>query len=133
MENELKPFWRKFFGFNWKFGLFLILAVCIHRFLLVLNANETANYRYIGLIMLVSAVAPFIFLSRTGRKTIGLKKPAGKSWLCFAFILGLILSAMLYAAGVLLYGHSIENWYIYIGKSYNIPMESREMTSWSCL
>lgn len=38
-----------------------------------------------------------------------------------AFILGLILSAMLYVAGVLLYGNSVENWYIYIGKSYNIP------------
>lgn len=28
---------------------------------------------------------------------------------------------MLYVAAVILYGHSIENWYIYIGKSYNIP------------
>lgn len=121
MENELKPFWRMFFSLNCKFGLFLILLICVPRFLLVLNANETANYRYIGLIMLVSAVAPFVFLSKAGRKAIGMKKSTGKSWWWFAFILGLLLSAVLYVAGVLLYDNSIENWYVYIGKSYNIP------------
>ncbi|MDR6514591.1 CPBP family intramembrane glutamic endopeptidase [Chryseobacterium camelliae] len=126
MENELKPLWRTFFSFNWKFGLFLILIICIPRFLLVLNANEMANYRYIGLIMLVSAVAPFIFLTNNGRKAIGMKKSAGKSWLWFAFLLGFFLSAILYVAGVMLYGHSIENWYIYIGKSYNIPNRIKE-------
>lgn len=47
MEKELKPFWRKFFDFNWKFGVFLISIICTPRFILVLKANETANYGYI--------------------------------------------------------------------------------------
>ena len=123
MENELRSFWRKFFNFNWKFGLVLILIVCIPRFVLVLNANETANYSFIGLTMTISAIIPFIFLSKYGKKVIGLTKPKTFSWLILAFIIGLIFSILLYFLGELIYKNSFENWYFYIGKSYNIPSE----------
>lgn len=123
MENELRPFWQKFFAFNWKFGLFLIVIVCIPRFILVLNANATANYSYIGLIMLVSALAPFLFLSKYGRTKIGITKPENIKWLIIAFIAGLIFSLLLYLTGEALFGNSYENWYQYIGKSYNIPAQ----------
>lgn len=121
MTNELKPFWQKLFTFNWKFGVFLILLICVPRFILVLNANETANYKYIGLIMTISAIAPFIFLSNYGRKAIGLVKPKNYIWLIFAFVLGLIFSVVLYFFGEFMYQKSFENWYVYIAKSYNIP------------
>lgn len=121
MENELKSFWQKLFTFDWKFGIFLILIICIPRFILVLNANETADYKYIGLIMTLSAIAPFIFLSRYGRKVIGLTKPKNYGWLIFAIISGLIFSLVLYYLGDIIYQSSFENWYVYIGKSYNIP------------
>ncbi|MEW7292861.1 CPBP family intramembrane glutamic endopeptidase [Aquimarina sp. 2304DJ70-9] len=123
MENELKPMWSKIFNFNWKFGLFLILVICIPRFILVLHANEIANYAYIGLIMFISAIAPFIFLSKYGRKKIGIKKPTEKNWLIISFIIGIVFSIFLYFLGEIFYGQSYENWYYYIGKSYNIPVE----------
>lgn len=126
METELKPFWQKLFTFNWKFGLFLILIICIPRFILVLNANETSDYKYIGMIMTVSAIAPFIFLSRYGRKVIGLTKPSNYGWLIFAVISGLIFSLVLYYLGELIYQNSFENWYVYIGKSYNIPADIKQ-------
>lgn len=121
MEPELKPHWRRLFGFNWKFSFFLIAVICIPRFLLVLNANETANYGYIGLVMAISALVPFLFLSKSGRRTIGLTKPNKYSWLPVAFVCGLVCSLVLYLLGVLLYKDSFQNWYVYIGKSYNIP------------
>src|SRR5664279_1256445 len=121
VNNELRPFWQNKFGFNWKLGLFLILIVCIPRFILVLNANASGNYGYIGLIMLVSAVVPFIFLSKYGRNKIGISRPKNYSWLFIAFALGLLASLILYAIGHLLYGGSFENWYVYIRKSYKIP------------
>lgn len=120
MEYELRPFWRNFFAFDWKFGLFLILVFCIPRFILVLHANATGNYTSIGLIMLISAAAPFIFLTRYGRKKIGITKPRKYNSLIIAFIAGLIFSFLLYFLGQTLYGNSYENWYQYIGKSYNI-------------
>jgi uncharacterized protein len=121
MENELRPIWTKIFQFNWKFGLFLVLIVCIPRFLLVLHANALGNYSYIGLVMVISAIAPFIFLGKYGRKQTGIAKPKKYNWLFIAFIAGLAASIVLYFLGQSLYGSSYENWYSYIGKSYNIP------------
>jgi len=121
MENELRPFWNGIFNFNWKFGLFLILIVCIPRFMLVLNANSSGDYSYIGLIMVISAILPFVFLSKYGRKNIGITKSKSYKWLLIAFISGLIFSILLYFLGESLFGNSYENWYSYIGKSYNIP------------
>ena len=121
MDNELRPFWGRFFSFNWKFGLFLTLIVCIPRFVLVLNANASGNYSSIGLIMVISAIAPFIFLSKFGRTAIGITKPKKYNWLLIAFISGLTASFFLYFLGQTLYGQSFENWYNYIGKSYKIP------------
>ncbi|MEB2774301.1 CPBP family intramembrane glutamic endopeptidase [Algoriphagus sp. D3-2-R+10] len=121
MESELRPFWKRIFSFDWKFGLVLILIVCIPRFILVLNANTSGNYGSIGLIMIVSAIAPFIFLNKYGRRQIGITRPKKISKLLFAFIYGLIASVLLYYLGQILYGSSYENWYEYIGKSYKIP------------
>ena len=90
-------------------------------FILVLNANATGNYGAIGLIMIISAIAPFIFLSKYGRKEIGITKPKKYNWLLIAFISGLLASILLYFLGQTLYGNSYENWYNYIGKSYKIP------------
>ena len=121
MENELRPFWNRFFNFNWKFGLFLILIVCIPRFVLVLNANASGNYSSIGMIMVISAIAPFLFLSKYGRNKIGITKPKKYNWLLIAFVSGLIFSFLLFFLGQYLYGNSYDNWYQYIGKSYKIP------------
>jgi len=119
--GELKPFWQKYFGFNWKFGLFLILIICVPRFLLVLHANATANYRYIGLLMVTSALAPYVFLTRDGRKKIGMKWSAKYDVVVIGFFIGLFCSLLIYVAGDMLFGSSYENWYVYIGRSYNIP------------
>ena len=121
MNSELRPFWNRIFSLNWKFGLFLILIVCIPRFILVLNANASGNYGSIGLIMTFSAFAPFIFLSKYGRQEIGITKSKKYNWLLIAFVSGLIVSIFLYFLGQTFYGKSYENWYNYIGKSYKIP------------
>ena len=121
MENELRPLWQKLFGFNWKFGLLLIILVCVPRFILVLQANTTGNYGSIGLVMLVSAIAPFLFLSKYGRKKIGIKKPDKYFWLLVSILAGLVFSLLLYFLGWAIYGNGYENWYSYIGRSYNIP------------
>ncbi len=123
MNAELKPLWNKFFSFNWKFGLFLILVVCIPRFFMVLNANVTGSYNSIALIMIISALAPFVFLTKYGLKQIGITKPQSYIWLIGAFFTGIFFSIVLYGIGDLLYGDTYSNWYKYIGKSYNIPAE----------
>lgn len=122
-ETELRPFWEKLFKFDWKFGLFLIVLVCIPRFILVLQANQSGNYGPIGAIMFVSAFVPFIFLNKNGRKKIGIKGTGKIGRLILSLIIGISFSLLLYIIGIELYGNSYQNWYEYIGKSYNIPKE----------
>lgn len=123
MDSELRTFWNRAFCFNWKFGLFLVIAVCTPRFMLVLHANASGSYGTMGLIMTLSAIMPFLFLNKHGRQEIGITKPQKYNWLLIAFVCGLIASLFLYFLGQVLYGDSYENWYKYIGKSYQIPME----------
>ena len=91
------------------------------RFILVLNANSSGNYSSIGVIMTVSAIAPFIFLSKSGRNKIGIVGSKKYSWILLAFVAGLTASLLLHLPGQDMYGNSYENWYHYIGKSYKIP------------
>ncbi|MGR3809254.1 CPBP family intramembrane glutamic endopeptidase [Jiulongibacter sp. NS-SX5] len=120
-QNHLRPFWSKLFQYDWRFGSFLIVLICIPRFFLVLNANETANYGPIGAIMFISALAPFIFLSKQGRTEIGLKVSNKPIAVFLALLAGLGFSLVLFKIGDILYSGTYQNWYQYIGKSYNIP------------
>lgn len=126
MDNELKPFWSKYFKFDWRFGLFLVLIICIPRIILVLHGNVIGNMQFVGITMLIMAIAPFVFLSKVGRKQIGIKKTTNNHWLFIAFLIGAFFSILLYFIGETLYSNSDENWYNYIGKSYNIPQEIDE-------
>ena len=128
MENELKPFWSKIFRFNWKFGLFLILLICIPRIAFVLHGNVIGNMQFVGIMMLIMTIAPFIFLSNYGKNIIGIKKPTNNLWLIIALIIGVLFSILLYFMGEAFYGDTYKNWYNYIGKSYNIPLEIDEQS-----
>jgi len=119
--KDLRPFWRRSFTLNWKFALCLVILICVPRFILVLNANATGSYGSIGAVMFISALAPFIFLTKKGRQKAGLVKPSAFSLLLLAFMLGLLASLLLHFAAQALYGSGTENWYAYIGKSYKIP------------
>ena len=95
MKTELKPFWNKLFNFDWKFGFFLILLFCIPRFVLVLHANQTADYKFIGLIMTIYALTPFIFLTKQGRTTIGMVKSNRYSKIILALFVGIVFILIL--------------------------------------
>ncbi|MGB3800272.1 MAG: CPBP family intramembrane glutamic endopeptidase, partial [Lewinella sp.] len=106
---------------NAKLGWLLLAAICIPRFFLVLWANQTGNYGPIGLIMLLSAVIPFVLLTRSGRRDMGLTWPRPVGGLLLALLAGVALSLVLYLIGTGLYGGGYQNWYAYIGRSYGIP------------
>ncbi|MGI4020986.1 MAG: CPBP family intramembrane glutamic endopeptidase [Janthinobacterium lividum] len=120
MEYELRPFWSRFFTLDEKFGLFLILIVCVPRFLLVLQANVVGNYSAIGMIMIASATAPFLFLTRYGQEKIGIIKPKRYDQLMIGFFIGLLFSFLLFYIGKIFFGNTYQNWYNYIGRSYQI-------------
>ncbi|WP_026462516.1 CPBP family intramembrane glutamic endopeptidase [Adhaeribacter aquaticus] len=122
-NTKLRFLWSRLFKFNWVFGLILLVAICVPRFWMVLNANLTGNYGSIGIIMAISALVPFIFLSKEGRKQIGVTKPKNYTWILYSFLAGIAISAIIFALGYILYTNTLNNWFVYIGRSYNIATD----------
>jgi hypothetical protein len=71
--------------------------------------------------MFISAIVPFLFLNKHGRKHIGITKTNKLTSLVYALVAGIVFSCLLFLLGNWLYTNTYENWYEYIGKSYNIP------------
>ncbi|MGB5461052.1 MAG: type II CAAX endopeptidase family protein [Eudoraea sp.] len=110
--------------FNWQFGLTLILLFGIPRFLLVLEANRTGNYNFTSIIFVIMVLTPFLLLSNKGRELIGIKWTKNLKWLGISFVLGVFASTIIFFLGKYLYQESIENWFVYISKSYSsIPVD----------
>lgn len=119
-DPSLYAFWNRLFSFNWKFSLVLVLLICIPRFFLVLRANEIGNYSAIGLIMFISALTPFVFLTRKGRSEAGIARTNKYAVLISALAAGLAFALLLHFTGMFIYGDTESNWYNYIGRSYRI-------------
>lgn len=120
VRTELRPFWRRYFHFNAALGVGLLLIICIPRFFMVLNANVTGNYGSIGLVMVASALVPYLLLTSKGRKEIGIRKPINFKWIFYSFLVGIVMSTVIFLVGKGLYDVTINNWYVYIARSYNI-------------
>ncbi len=69
---------------------------------------------------------PIIFLSKTGRREIGLRKPPQIQWLLWGFLLGLGFAFLYFLLGIGLYGNTIENWFINISTQF-LPADT---SSW---
>ncbi|MFT2007488.1 lysostaphin resistance A-like protein [Pontibacter sp. 13R65] len=83
----------------------------------------TGNYGNISAVMAISALIPFIFLSKEGRKQIGVTKPKNYAWILYSFLAGITISTIIFVLGYLLYTNTLNNWYVYIGRSYNIATD----------
>ena len=116
----LRPVWQKFFRFNGLFGLLLILLFGIPRFIIVLQANVTGNYYLIPMIFIFMIIAPVIFLTKTGRKGIGINKPGNHYWLLYSFLAGLVLCTVMFITARLFFNETVSNWFVYISRSYKV-------------
>jgi len=124
-KDALRPVWR-FLTYNWKLGLFLILLFGIPRFIMVLDANASGGYGNVSIIFLIMWIIPFIFLSKDGRRYIGIKKPVDYLWLLYSFIIGFAFCALMFVCAEFIYGDAVSNSFVYISRSYTIPHEMLE-------
>jgi len=122
-KDTLRPFWR-FISYNWKFGLFLVLLFGIPRFIMVLDANASGGYGSVSILFLVMWFAPFIFLSKEGRRYIGIKKPTNYKWLLYSFLIGFAFCSLMFICAKFFYADTVNNSFVYISRSYTIPEEA---------
>ncbi len=120
-DYYLRPVFRRCFPYSWVFGLVLILLFGIPRFILVMEANITKSYYLVSFVFVAMWFMPFLFLSKEGRRFIGIKKPERAVWLIYSVLLGCIMCVMLYLCFTLLYGHTISNAFVYISGANATP------------
>ena len=104
--------------FNWQLGLFLILLFGIPRFLIVLEANRTANYNFTSLLFIIMWLSPFILLKRAGRRCIGIQRPENIRWLWYSLGLGVLACVFIFYLAKYCYQDTIQNFFVYISRSY---------------
>jgi hypothetical protein len=63
-------------------------------------------------------IAPFILLTKEGRRGIGLIKPKNKMWLIYSLLIGVSFCILMFAVAEILFANSMSNWFVYISKSY---------------
>lgn len=121
MKHRDQDFFRGKFEFSNWFGLVLILLFGIPRFVVVLQANVTGNYNLTSVLFLVMIALPYLILTRKGRREIGMVKPEKPKWLVFGFLSGILMALAIGEGGYMLFNLNIENWYVYISRSYTLP------------
>ncbi len=115
LQPELKSFWLKVTRDPVILVTILAVVLAVPRFLWMLNGH----YNYIILVFLVMWILPFIFLTKSGRKTIGICIPVNTRWLLYGFLLGLISSVIIHFIGTFLYGRSADNWFVSIMATFD--------------
>lgn len=106
--------------FNWQLGLLLVLLFSISRFAAVLHGLQTGNNLFLTTLFVLMAMLPFLLLSKEGRRSVKIQRPAGVLPLLYSLLLGIGISALIYALGQWLYGSELSNWFRYIGESYPV-------------
>ncbi|THH37978.1 hypothetical protein [Neolewinella litorea] len=80
----IRPPWSSLFGSAWALGIVLIFAFGIPRFSFVLSANVTGQYGLVSLVFVAMWCTPWVFLTRAGRDSMGMKWPDRPAWLLSA-------------------------------------------------
>ena len=112
---------------NWPLGIWLIVLFGAPRFALVLDANVSGSYQQVSLIFILMWLFPLIMLNKEGRFLIGLRKPKNLWWLPLSLLLGILGCLVVYFLGNWFYGASIDNWLVYISRTYSstLPLDWR--------
>ncbi|MCF8231712.1 MAG: CPBP family intramembrane metalloprotease [Bacteroidales bacterium] len=111
--------WRSNLRFNWVFGLVLVILLGIPRFIIVMRANVTGNYAYLSILFLLMWFLPLLFLSKQGRRFAGIRRVQNWLWLVYSFLIGAGISTLVFLAGMWLFGETVSNWFVYIGRAWS--------------
>lgn len=67
---------------------------------------------------LAMAALPWVLLSRTGRRQIGLQRPRHPAWLPLSLALGALAASASFWLGFALYGAGPEHWFVSVARNY---------------
>ncbi len=112
---------RRFFGFDARTGVLLLVFFGATRMGLVLQANLTGSYQLVSLVFVAMAALPWLLLTREGRRRIGIVRPSSWRWILSAMAAGAIAMLVTYAAASAFWGQTLENPFVSIAGTYSVP------------
>lgn len=114
-KNQLlSQFWRKVFKTDFRFVVITFILLGIVR--VIGLADVGTNLVVLG--FLVMWVLPFVFLSKGGRRKIGIKKPENWAWVLLSLVMGVLAAGGVCFLGYALYGTGQANWGMTIVHEY---------------
>ncbi len=125
-KSVLRKVWSKYFSFDWKLGLFLIVVFAVLRFIIALNNAKYGGSSGIFLLFLSMWFVPVILLTSEGRKTIGIRRPDKWIKLLYSLAAGAAFCGISYLISYLLYGYSVNNSFVYLSRVYGLTPEMLE-------
>lgn len=76
------------------------------------------------------AALPWILLSPYGRRSIGLQVPSGKAPYALALTCGVAAALLCFTLGMLLYGATMDNWFVSIATSFRRTAPTAGLSIW---
>ena len=112
-SDFLKPFWIALFGPPWLASLAVLVALAAVRFFAVLSPYSLQELFFLQTVAMWAL--PFIFLTPTGRREIGLTAHGMTLFsMAASGFAGAVCGFLFFSLGMVLYGNSPENWCISI-------------------
>lgn len=83
----------------------------------MLQANISGGYGSAFIIFFIMWFTPLVFLTKKGRKEIGIKRPINYLYLLYSFGLGILSCVIIFGVFQLLYNESLSNAFVYMSKA----------------
>jgi membrane protease YdiL (CAAX protease family) len=123
-ENLSTPQIQKIFKQSW------ILILILYIFLALIRGLGAFGHENIRMLIMVGFILmwflPFLFFSKHGRRSIGIKKVENPLWLLWGVLIGSFAAFAILGIGALFTMNNIEHWYISIVNQVISP-EMREL------
>jgi len=118
-SSFLRPFWNRLAIPPWPLSLLLLALLAAARFY---SAFGPPQARILFLLhILVMWTLPFLFLTRQGRRDIGLRRQGNTPIaLVLCSMAGVVRSLFVFWIGMALYGNSPDNWCVSIRDSFQL-------------
>src|SRR6187551_2240041 len=76
----------------------------------------------------IMAILPWVLLTAHGRRQIGLQKPINSKFYFIAILYGVGAATICFLLGYLLFGHTIDNWFVSVGNNYKSRIDTSGMS-----
>ena len=121
----LRRFWRPVFGDGLGLAVSLAALAAAVRAVGMLGPQRLYFVLPIGFVLM--ALTPHLFLSREGRRRAGMRLPERAQWILWGVLLGFLGAALCYWLGIGLFGHTDDNWFVSVRRSFPVTPEMESL------